>query len=166
MKKLNRLLCVLGLALLAAAPAAFAKLLPDADTREVRAYTLTDAGFAKYVAATHKLRDVKFQNCIAGDGDEDDEGADSIASAAAMIDAVPAAKAALQSAGLSSHEYVVLAFSLLENGMASYMMQTPGGKMPEGVNPANVEFVRKHSAELHQLANESDEETCEHDDND
>jgi hypothetical protein len=167
MKKLNLLLFLwaLGLAALASAPAAVAKMLPDADTNEVRAYKLTDAGFAKYIAATHKLRDVKFENCIAGDDDDDDEPT-SIASAAAKIDAVPAARAALQSAGMTSHEYVVLAFSLLENGMASYMMQTPGGKLPAGINPANVDFVRKHSAELHTLANESDEEACEHDDND
>lgn len=164
MIKMNPLLCALA-ALIVALPAAHAKLLPDADTREVRAYTLTDAGFAKYVKATKALKDVRFQNCIAGD-DDDDDGADSIASAAAMIDAVPAAKAALQSAGMSSHEYVVIAFSVLENGMASYMMQTPGGKMPDGINPANVDFIRKHSAELQQLANESDEESCEHDDND
>jgi hypothetical protein len=156
---------LLAAALIASVPVAGAKTLPDADTREVRAYTLTDAAFAKYVKATHALRDAKFENCVAGD-DDDDEGADSIASAAAMIDAAPAAKAALQSAGMVSHEYVVFAFSLLENGMASYLMQTPGGKMPEGINPANVDFVRKHSAELHQLANESDEESCEHDDND
>ena len=165
MRKLNGLLCALA-TVIVALPAAHAKMLPDPDTREVRAYTLTDANFAKYVKATKALKDAQFQNCVAGDGDEDDEGADSIASAAAMIDAVPAAKAALQSAGMSSHEYVVFAFSLLENGMASYMMQTPGGKLPDGINPANVDFIKRHSAELHQLANESDEETCEHDDND
>jgi hypothetical protein len=163
MNRLNTVLCALA-ALLVALPAAQAKMLPDPDTREVRAYTLTDAGFAKYVKATKALKAAEFENCVAAD--DDDDGPDSIASAAAMIDAVPAAKAALQSAGISSHEYVVFAFSLLENGMASYMMQTPGGKMPDGINPANVDFVRKHSADLQQLANESDEESCEHDDND
>ncbi len=163
MIKLNTLLCALA-ALLLALPAAQAKMLPDPDTREVRAYTLTEAGFAKYVKATRALKAAKFENCVASD--DDDDSADSIASAAAMIDAVPAATAALQSAGLSSHEYVVFAFSLLENGMASYMMQTPGGKMPDGINPANVDFIRKHTADLQQLANESDEESCENDDND
>lgn len=165
MEKPTRLLCSLAVAAFAALPAAHAKMLPDADAGEVRAYTLTDAGFAKYVKATHSLRGVKFENCIAGDDDDDDE-VESIASATARIDAVPAAKTAIQSAGMSSHEYVVFAFALLENGMASYLMQTPGGKLPPGISPSNVEFVRKHSAELHQLANESDDESCEHDDND
>jgi hypothetical protein len=164
MKKLNLFACALGLAALAAVPAAVAKILPDADTREVRAYTLTDASFAKYVNATHKLREVKFENCV--DDDDDDDAQDTIASSVARIDAVPGAKAAIQGAGLTSREYVVLSFALLENGMASYLMQTPGGKMPENINPANVEFVRKHSAELHQLANETEDESCEHDDND
>lgn len=163
MKKMNTLLCTLALAVLAFAPLAQAKMLPDADTREVRAYTLTDASFAKYVNATHKLRDVKFENCV---DDDDDDAQDTITSFVARIDAVPGAKAAIEGAGMTSREYVVLSFSLLENGMASYLMQTPGGKLPDGVNQANVDFVRRHSAELHQLANETEDESCEKDDND
>jgi hypothetical protein len=163
MKKLNLLLGVLGLAALLAVPAASAKLLPDADTREVRAYTLTDAAFARYVAANRKLRDVKFGNCA---DDDDDDAQETIASSVARIDAVPGAKAAVQAAGMTSREFVVISFALLENGMASYMMQTPGGKMPDGINPANVDFVRKHGPELHQLADESEDESCEHDHND
>jgi len=163
MKKMNTLLCTLALALIAFAPVVHAKMLPDADTREVRTYTLTDASFAKYVNATHKLREVKFENCV---DDDDDDAQDTIASSVARIDAVPGAKAAIQAAGLSSREYVVLAYALLENGMASYLMQTPGGKLPDGVNTANVDFVRRHSAELHQLANETEDESCEKDDND
>jgi len=163
MKKMNTLLCTMALALIAFAPVVQAKMLPDPDTREVRAYTLTDASFAKYVNATHKLREVKFENCV---DDDDDDAQDTIASSVARIDAVPGAKAAIQAAGLSSREYVVLAYALLENGMASYLMQTPGGKLPDGVNTANVDFVRRHSAELHQLANETEDESCEKDDND
>jgi hypothetical protein len=163
MKKMNTLLCTLALALIAFAPVVQAKMLPDADTREVRAYTLTDASFAKYVNATHKLREVKFENCV---DDDDDDAQDTIASSVARIDAVPGAKAAIQAAGLSSREYVVLAYALLENGMASYLLQTPGGKLPDGVNTANVDFVRRHSSELHQLANETEDESCEKDDND
>ena len=163
MKKMNTLLCTLALAVLAFAPAAHAKILPDADTREVRAYTLTDAAFTKYVNATHKLRDVKFENCV---DDDDDDTEDSIAAYAARLDSVAGAKAAVQAAGMSSREYVVISFALLENGMASYLLQTPGGKLPDGVNMANVDFVQKHSAELHQLANETEDESCEKDDND
>jgi hypothetical protein len=163
MKKLNLPLCALVLAFAALAPAAFSMMLPDADTREVRAYALTDGAFAKYVAATHKLRDIDF--CVA-DEDDDDDAEDTIASSVARLDAAPGASAAVQSAGMTSREYVVFAFALLESGLASYTLQTPGGKMPDGVSPANVDFVRKHSAELHQLANETEDESCERDDND
>ena len=55
MKKTNRLVPTLVSLLLALAPVAQAQKLPDADTREVTAYTLTDAGFAKYSEATHNL---------------------------------------------------------------------------------------------------------------
>ena len=163
MKKMNTILCTLALAVLAFAPTARAKILPDADAREVRAYTLTDASFAKYVDATHRLHDVKFENCV---DDDDDEAQDSIAAYAARLDSVPGAKAAVQAAGMTSREYVVVSFSLLQNGMASYLLQTPGGKLPDGVDMANVDFIRKHSSELHQLANETEDESCEKDDND
>jgi len=162
MKVPNHRLCALGLTLLALGPAAVAKILPDADTREVRAYALTDGAFTKYVAATHTLRDIDF--CVPDE--DDDDAQDTIASAVARIDAVPGAKAAMQAAGLTSREYVVLSYALLESGLASYTLQTPGGKMPDGVRPANVDFVRRHSAELHQLANETEDESCERDDND
>lgn len=134
--------------------------LPDADAREVRGYALTEAGLAKYAQATRSLKGIKIEDC-----DEDDE-VKSLAEAAAKIDAVPAAKAAVQSAGMTSREYVVFAFTLLDAGFGAYTLQTPGGKLPAGANTANVEFFQKHSAELHQLANETEDESCEDDDDD
>ena len=160
MKKMNTLLCTMALALIAFAPVVQAKMLPDPDTREVRAYTLTDACLrqVRECDAT-SCATVKFENCV---DDDDDDAQDTIASSVARIDAVPGAKAAIQAAGLSSREYVVLAYALARRtACASYLMQKPGGKLPDGVNTANVDFVRRHSAELHQLANETEDESCD-----
>lgn len=81
--------------------------------------------------------------------------------AAARIDAEPRAKAAVQVAGMTSREYVVFVFSLVQNGLASYTLQTPGANLPAGVSMANVEFFRKHSAALEKLAAETEVESCE-----
>ena len=52
---------------------------------------------------------------------------------------------------MTSQEYVLFAYSL----------KTPGGKLPAGVNMANVEFFEKHSAELHRLANDTKDDNSE-----
>jgi hypothetical protein len=139
------------------APTARAADLADPDTQAVRAYALTDAAFTKYVQATRALAGVRLADC---DDDEEDD-VTSLAEAAAKIDAVPAAKAALQGAGLTSREYVLIAFALVDANFASYALQTPGGKLPAGVAMANVDFVRRHTDALRELGNETDDNSCE-----
>ena len=138
-------------------PAARAETLPDADTREVRAYTLTETALGKYVEATRTLSAIPL-DCSA---DEPEVG--SLTDAAARIDAVPGAKAVVKSAGLTSREYVVFAFSLIENAYASFALDQPGGKLPPGVSMSNVEFLRAHAGVIEQLANETEIAGCAED---
>lgn len=135
-------------------PAARAAL-PESDEREIQSFVLTEAGLAKYMRATRSLKGIEIDDCA------DDAGIESLAEAAAKIDAVPGAKAAVQAAGLTSREYVVFAFSLIHNAFASYALQSPGGTLPPGTSMANVEFIRAHSAELEKLAADTDDATCE-----
>jgi hypothetical protein len=139
------------------APNARAADLADADTQAVRAAILTDAAFAKYVQATRGLAGIRLADC----DDDDEDDVTSLAAAAAKIDAVPAARAALEAAGMTSREYVLFAFALVDANFASYALQTPGGKLPAGVNMANVDFVRRHTSELRELGNETDDQSCE-----
>ncbi len=138
-------------------PAARAENLPEADAREVRAYALTEAALGKYVEATRKL------SVIPLDCTSDDSDVGSLSEAAARIDAVPGARSAVQSAGLTSREYVVFAFSLIENAFASYALEQPGGKLPPGISMANVEFLRKNSGVIERLANETEIAGCAED---
>lgn len=131
--------------------------LPDADTREIQSYVLTEEGLARYMRATRGLKGIDIAAC----GEAPDVA--SIADAAARIDAVPAAKAAVKAAGLTSREYVVFAFTLIETGFAAYALETPGGRLPPGVNRANVEFFRRHAGELQQLAVDTEDGGCEPD---
>ena len=136
-------------------PVARADTLPEAVTREVRSYALTEDALGRYVEATRKLSVIPLK-C---DYDNPDIG--SLTEAAARIDAVPGAKAAVKSAGLTSREYVVFAFSLIENAFASYALEKPGGKVPAGVSMSNVEFLRKNSGVIEQLANETEVSECD-----
>ena len=146
------------LALTAAAalllPPAGAQSLPDTDTREVRSYALTEAALGKYVDATRKLSAIP----VACEVEEPSVG--SLNEAAERIDAVPGAKSAVQSAGMTSREYVVFAFSLIENAFAAYALEQPDGKLPPGVSMANIDFLRKHAGVIERLANETEVAEC------
>jgi hypothetical protein len=63
---------------------------------------------------------------------------------------VPAAKAAIQSSGLTTREYVVFSWSLLQNGLAAWAVSS-GGTLPAGASKANVDFYKKHEAEIQQM---------------
>ncbi|HEU4516821.1 MAG TPA: hypothetical protein VFR77_05925 [Steroidobacteraceae bacterium] len=135
-------------------PAASADTLPEADIREVRTYVLTEAVLGKYVDATRKL------SAIPLDCEADERGIDSLSDAAAKIDAMPGAKSAMKAAGLTSREYVVFAFALIENAYAAFSLEQPGGKLPPGISIANVEFLRRHSGVIERLANETEVAGC------
>lgn len=134
----------------------------DADSQEVMRYTLTEAGLAKYTKAAQNL------SALPGGGpgncehdDDSDSESNSISDLAARLDAVPGAKSAVQSAGMSSREYIVFSMALLQNGLAAWALQQPGGKLPPGVNKANVDFVNAHNAQLDQLKGIAEQANCE-----
>jgi hypothetical protein len=125
----------------------------DRDTQEVQRYVLTDAGLAKYTAATKKL--AALPGNPAGACNDDGETG-SIAAAAAKLEATPGAKAAVTSAGMTAHEYIVFSFSLLQNSLAAWAVSQPGGTLPPGVSQANVDFYKKHAAEIDSLPKSSE----------
>jgi hypothetical protein len=139
-------LCAM-LALLVASPAP--ALAQDADAQAVSAYKLTDAGLTKYSEATKRLAALP----NACEQEEDDEsGSKSLDEMVARIDATPGAKAAIQSVGLTSREYVLFSLSLIHNAMAGWAVSQPGGKLPPGTSQANVDFVKQHEADIERLA--------------
>src|SRR5262245_7934776 len=132
----------------------------DADTQEVMAYTLTEAGLSKFTKAAQNLASLPNGGPDQCDNDDDsDSESNSISDLAAKIDAFPGARAAVQSAGMTSHEYVVFTMSLLQNGLAAWALKQPGGKLPPGVKQANVDFVNSHGPQLDKLK-ELDDADC------
>ena len=136
---------------MAAPPAA------DRDTLEVNAYVLTEAAFTKSAQAPKKLPAAPGR---AADCD-DDSGTDaSIAAQVARLEALPGARAVLQSAGLATREYVVISWSLLQAGIAAWSLAQPGGKLPAGVSMANVTFYRAHEPVITSLGAASRSRDC------
>lgn len=122
-----------------------AATVSDKDTREVAAYVLTDAGLAKFTQATQNLAGVPG---ACARNDDDGSNSQSIDQMVAKLNAVPGAQAAIQSAGMTTREYVVFMFSMLHNGMAAWAVSQPGGKLPPGTQQSNVDFVKKNEARM------------------
>ena len=127
---------------------------PDADAREVSAYQLTEPGLGKFTQATRGLMALQVDDC------QEDTDVKTISEAVAKLDAMPGAKAAIESAGMSTREYIVFSFAMMQSGLAAWGLDQPGGKLPPGVSAANVEFYRKHAVELQKLAEETEDSKC------
>lgn len=119
----------------------------DADMQEINRYVLTDAALTKYARALENLRPLAGQIASC---DEETDG--SIAGMTAGIDRVPAAKAAIQSAGLTTREYVVFVLAVFQAGMATWALEQPGGKLPPGVSQSNVDFYKANRATIESMA--------------
>jgi hypothetical protein len=148
---------VLATALLAPA-SSIAQEFSESDTREIGSYVLNEAGLAKYAAATRNLGEITDQlpdNC------DDEEDVQSLDDAAARLDAIPDVRAAIESAGMASREYVLFSFSLFQNGMAAWVLSQPGGTLPPDTSMANVEFYRAHEASLQELGSLTQPGDCE-----
>ena len=118
------------------------------DKREISNYVLTEAGLAKFKQATDKLSAVPGACAKADDDDDDDDSSSqSLDQMVAKLDAVPGAQAAIRSAGMTTREYVVFMWSIMQTGMSAWA-QDQGGKLPQGVSQANVDFYRKHEAAM------------------
>ncbi len=135
-----------------------AQSLADRDTKEVTDFVLTDAALANYTKAVHTLHPLKEQ--LQQDCDRED-APDSLNGMAARMDAVPAVTTALNTAGMTSREYLVFSWSLFQNGMAVWALDQPGGALPPGTKPANVTFYRTHEAELKKLGELAKHADCD-----
>ncbi len=138
--------------------AAGAQDLGDRDSKEIADYVLTDAALAKYTKAVNNLRPLKKQ--LQQDCDREDD-AKSLNEMTARMDGLPGVKAALKAAGMTSREYLVFSLSVFQNGMASWALDQPGGKLPPNVKMANVKFYRAHEAELNKLGEINKEASCD-----
>jgi len=118
----------------------------DRDAQEVSRYALTESGLAKFAQATRNIATVP--GACEREEDDDSDDLKSIDQMVAKLNSVPGIQAAIQSAGMTSREYVVFMFSMMQNGMAAWAVSQPGGKLPPGISQANVDFYKQHETAM------------------
>lgn len=116
------------------------------DAAEVGRYVLTESGLARFTQATRNIAAVP--GACERENDDDPDDLKSIDQMVAKMNSAPGVQGAIQSAGLTTREYVVFMFSMMQNGLAAWAVSQPGGKLPPGISQANVDFFRKHEATM------------------
>jgi hypothetical protein len=76
------------------------------------------------------------------------------------MEAEPRVRRAVEDAGISVRDYVLTTFAIVQAMFAQAAVEA-GQPMPEGVNPANVAFVREHQAEIQAMFQEMQAEAQE-----
>ena len=90
----------------------------DRDSQEIANYVLTDAGLAKYLQAARNIAALPTQP-TRGCDEEEIANSQSLDRLTAKFNAAPGVKAAIQSAGMTTREYVLFTFSIFQNGLAA-----------------------------------------------
>lgn len=123
----------------AATPADDASVALDMD--KVKAYMQAQMNLAHAAEANPKMGDPA-QNM----------SEENVTQYAARLDADPTMHAAIASAGLSTRDFARIGDTLLGAMMTEGALE--GGqlkKIPDGIDPASVEFVKQHKAEINKL---------------
>lgn len=129
----------------------------DPDVKEIANYKLTMDAVRKFAQASRTMKQLgkKHSEDDQDDQEDDSDNSESIDDMEAKIASEPAARKAIEAAGLSVREYVVITFALLQSGIAQYAVDQ--GADPAkiardaGINPANVTFYKEHKAEIEAL---------------
>ncbi len=138
----------------------------DRDAQEISRYRLTDAGLAKYAQASRNLSALAKPSpadCTEGETGDTDDNAKSLDESVARLDATDGVRKAITSAGLTTREYVVFSWAVMQAGLAAWALDQPGGKLPAGVSMDNVTFYRKHAAAMEELGAQTRAADCDED---
>lgn len=133
------------------------------DLKEINSYRLTDAGLAKFSQATRNLGPLE-KNVHSNCGTEEDSGdgnGQTIDRTVARLNAIPGVQQAIQSAGMKTREYVVFSMAVFQAGMADWALGQPGGKLPPGMSMENVNFYRKHQADMQKIGQQQSSSGCD-----
>jgi hypothetical protein len=160
MSSLSTRVCAYAVAVLALSfSAAAAEAQADADLKAIAATTLTMPKYKQYLDASVNLANVVVKNPGIGDRMEG-MGEKSVAEQVKTLDGEPQVRAAIAATGLTTKDYVMTQWALLQAGMAYAMTRGSGVSQEEitkkaGVSKANLDFYAKNEAEINRLAEEA-----------
>lgn len=132
-------------------------LAPNPDETAIHDYVLTMDKINKYAEFMKKIEsaaksDPALKVEMKKIGDTDMHLVDKVK----MIQNSPHASRFLATQGITAHDVVFAPMTLLTASLAK-VAQEQGGKPPAYVNPANIQFVKQHSAEIQNLHLSSDD---------
>lgn len=140
--------------------AAAACLLAALAPMRAHAQSDYDTALLEYELTTAKLKaweqaSVAAAQALKGRTDQvEEEAADAdetLEEMVARMDAVPEIRRAAHGAGLSTMEFVTIGLVMFQAMTADQILQmNPQADPPENLNPANLDFVRTHKAEVQQ----------------
>ena len=129
---------------------------PDKDMVEIQHYTLTMPKVTQFWETFGSLAKVAKDHPELKDALETDaEKHEDLAAVEKRTESVPVVKAAILEHGLTVHEFVLIQIALLQAAMGS-AIAPPGPDREKkareaNINPANLDFIDKHKAELEAL---------------
>ena len=131
----------------------------DADLKAIGATTLTMSKYKQYLDAMVNLANVAANNPAVVDRMKG-SGEKSIAEQVKSLDSDPQVRGAITATGLTTKDYVMTQWALLQAGMAYAMTKGSAVSQDEvvktaGVSKANLDFYAKNEAEINRLAKEA-----------
>lgn len=126
----------------------------DADAKALAEYRLTDEGLDNFSQASRNLAAVaKTDPGLANSMEGSDDA--TIAETAAMYDAEPVVREAIEAADMTSAEYVTFMYSLIQAGMAAWLAEEYGQtELPEGTPRENVDYYIANKEKIEALTEE------------
>jgi hypothetical protein len=149
----------------------------NADLKEVHKFELTEKRLDQYAQALRNMEEAVEKNPEMAK-ENDSVGANaSIDEMVAGFEKIPPIKKSVESAGMTTREFVLFQMALFSAAMGHYVVEQ-GQKLPAEISPEHVKFYKAHQAKFEALkkeweamdkkmkANESDEEDDEDEDED
>ena len=127
----------------------FADLSKD-EEREINAYRLTKAKITQFGQATKNLLQAFEKNPKLFDTPAAAKQEKTLANMIEVTNSIPAAKKAIEDAGLTARDYWMFQMAMVYAGTGNMVLKS-GGQLPEGFSKENVEFYRANEAEFMKL---------------
>jgi hypothetical protein len=123
-------------------------------------YRLTSANLDKFIRATNALKALEDEDIDLEDRlDMDDPENVDLGEIAEAFDSEPRIKGAINSAGMSSRDYVTFLFSMMQATFGFAMVQMGGEQalndMPNGVLKENIRFITQNQEALEALGDDN-----------
>ena len=125
--------------------------ISEADVREINQYRLTEKALGQFGHATKSLIELAhtkpdvFETVKKKTTNNED-----VAGLVEYYTKSPDVSRAIQSSGMTVHDYVYFEFALIYAATGNVVLKA-GGKLPDGFSKVNVEFFRTHEPDFKKL---------------